>query len=68
MERLVRHTIKLECGKCGKNKVTLRDNYDPPAAVRVRITCPECNSGDFDETMHFDAEGKHLHPGTGLTF
>lgn len=64
----MRHTIKLECGKCGESKITLRAKTDPPDAVRVQITCPECNSGDFDETMHFDASGAHLHPGTGMPF
>lgn len=63
-----KHTIKIECRKCGKRKTILRDEHDPPNAVKVQITCPDCNSGDFDETMHFDANGKHLHPGTGLPF
>lgn len=60
--------IQLECKKCGKTKMVQRVKHDPPAAVKVCITCPECNPGDFDETMHFDAEGRHLHPGTGLPF
>lgn len=37
-----------------------REPTDYPEAVRVEVACPECNAGDFAETMHFDAAGKHI--------
>jgi DnaJ-class molecular chaperone len=52
--------IKLECPKCGQRKTTERLAEDHPKATKVMITCPECNGGDFGETMYFDANGKHL--------
>ena len=65
---MVEGKIEIECPTCGRKMTVDRIPTDPPAAVRVRIRCPDCNHGDFDETMHFDRNGKHLNPETGSPF
>lgn len=52
--------IKMECPKCGKSKLTDRDEFDPPQAVKVHIQCPDCNAGDFDSPHHFDVAGREI--------
>lgn len=52
--------INLECPKCGTRKTTERLETDHPKSKKVLITCPECDNGDFGETIYLDANGKHL--------
>lgn len=52
--------LLLRCPKCRREMMVDREPTDYPEAVRVEVTCPECNAGDFSETMHFDAAGKHI--------
>lgn len=52
--------IKLECPKCRRTQLTEREPTDYPEAVLIRVTCPDCNAGDFAETMQFDSAGKHI--------
>lgn len=59
---MVVKTIRLVCPKCGKGKTVDRDEFDPPAAVRVEIQCGECNPGDFDAPHFFDAAGREVEP------
>lgn len=37
-----------------------REPTDYPEAVRVEVTCDNCNAGDFAEVMQFDAAGRHI--------
>lgn len=54
-------TIILECTKCESVLSTMRDKQlDPPEAVKMVGICPDCDSGDFDEPMYFDAAGNHI--------
>jgi hypothetical protein len=52
--------IILRCPTCKKEMDVERVDTDYPEAVCVEVTCPECNAGDFAETMHFDKAGKHI--------
>ena len=54
-------TVRLECPKCGFWKRSpLDDDFDPPGTVLVKLTCPDCNQGDFASPTYFDAQGKEL--------
>ena len=52
--------ILLRCPCCKKEMEVARQDMDYPEAVRVEVTCPECNAGDFAEVFHYDAAGKHI--------
>lgn len=52
--------LLLRCPMCRREMMVDREPTDYPEAVRIEVTCPECNEGDFAETMHFDATGKHI--------
>jgi len=52
--------IQLRCPKCKRKLTVKREPEDYPEAVRLEVTCPRCNGGDFAETMYFDASGKHI--------
>lgn len=52
--------IQLRCPSCKKAMTVKRQPEDYPEAVRLEVTCPKCNAGDFAETMYFDASGKHI--------
>ena len=54
--------VTLECPKCGKMKEANRDKTDPPTAARIRVACPECNGGDFEQIDYFDADGEQVYP------
>lgn len=56
----MREQILLRCPECNREQMVAREPTDYPEAVRVEVTCPECNAGDFAEVMHFDAAGKHI--------
>ena len=60
--RLERHVgrLLLRCPKCRKEMHVDRESTDYPEAVRIEVTCPDCNAGDFAEVMQFDAEGRHI--------
>lgn len=59
LERLVGQVL-LMCPKCLKEMHVDREPTDYPEAVRIVVTCPDCNAGDFAEVMQFDAEGRHI--------
>ena len=59
LERRVGRLL-LQCPKCGRKKHVDRQPTDYPEAVRIEVTCPDCNAGDFAETMQFDAAGRHI--------
>jgi len=50
--------ITVECPTCGKKVRSPRQDYDYPEAVRMRLVCPDCWDGDFDDPTYFDAMGK----------
>ena len=52
--------MELRCPKCGKQKSTERLPEDYPEAVRLEVMCPDCNAGDFDEPVYYDAHGNHI--------
>lgn len=52
--------IELTCPKCKIRIPVIRQDYDPPAAMEVRILCPECWEGDFDLTEYFDQDGNYV--------
>jgi len=29
-------------------------------AIRIEVTCPDCDTGDFSEMMQFDEDGRHI--------
>lgn len=53
--------IKIVCPKC-KREVPFaeRDENDPPNAVSMELTCPECNPGDFEQVFYFDKGGNEI--------
>lgn len=55
--RQVSDTLTLSCRKCGKTMQTPRSEHDYPEAVSMRLDCPDCWNGDFDEPDYFDADG-----------
>ena len=57
---MIQKDIEINCSKCNKLGIANRDETDPPHAVRMQLHCPECNDGNFDEPMYFDAKGKHI--------
>lgn len=52
--------IELRCPKCKRWQWVARDPTDYPEAVRVEVTCNDCDDGDFAEVMHYDVDGKHI--------
>lgn len=52
--------LLLRCPKCRKEMYVDREPTDYPEAVRIEVTCPDCNAGDFAEVMQFDAAGRHI--------
>lgn len=52
--------VRLKCPKCGRKRMTERDDSDPPATVEVRTLCPECCGGDFSEVLYFDRHGEQI--------
>lgn len=59
LERRVGRLL-LRCPKCLKEMYVDREPTDYPEAVRIEVTCPDCNAGDFAEVMQFDADGRHI--------
>lgn len=54
------YEIRLTCKKCRRTMNVIRQPEDPPRAAEVHIQCPECNPGDFDSPVYFDAAGKEV--------
>lgn len=52
--------VKLKCPKCKRTLTVERQDLDPPKTALVEIQCPECNGGDFDTPIFFDAQGNEL--------
>jgi hypothetical protein len=52
--------ITLKCPSCGKCRAVARLAIDYPEATTVHFRCEDCNHGDFDEPMYFDARGRHI--------
>lgn len=52
--------ITLRCRKCLREMQVDRQPIDYPEAVRLELTCYRCDKGDFDESVYFDAQGKHI--------
>lgn len=52
--------IPLLCPECGMARLVARLPFDYPEAVRVEVSCPECNPGDFEEACYFDRHGHHI--------
>ena len=56
----------MRCPLCGrKQSNTLRQDYDPPAAVLAEIPCPKHDGLKDPETDYFDKDGNYIH-GTGF--
>ena len=54
-------TILLRCTKCRREMtVDRQEDFDPPHAACVETICDRCDDGDFSETFHYDADGKHI--------
>lgn len=53
--------ILLRCPKCKQEMMVDRDPTDYPEAVRVEVTCPACNPGDFAEVKQFNTTGQHIY-------
>lgn len=52
--------VKLQCPKCGKQRMVERDNSDPPATAMVKALCPECVGDDFSEVTYYDRDGEQI--------
>jgi len=52
--------VRLLCPGCGRRQLAKRDETDPPGTHTVRVHCPKCNGGDFDEVFYLDAAGNEL--------
>lgn len=52
--------VTLRCSKCEKEMRARKDDTDPLGTVVVEIQCPDCNSGDFDSPVYFDADGLEI--------
>ena len=59
--------IQLRCPKCKRQLSVKRREEDYPDAVRLEVTCPDCNAGDFCEPMYFDKSGNHIIRDPGVT-
>lgn len=52
----------LECPDCGREAAVVRDDTDPPAAVRAKLQCDRCDDGDRHSPEYYDGEGRWVHP------
>ena len=52
--------ILLKCPICKRQVNAKRLDTDYPEAVRLEVTCPDCDVGDFAEPMYYDKNGKHI--------
>jgi rubredoxin len=53
--------VKLECPKCGAEKMAARDKTDPPNTYIVKLTCPKCHDeGDFQQVDYFNQQGEQI--------
>lgn len=52
--------ILLRCPYCKREMEAERADTDYPEAVRLEVRCDNCDDGGFDETMYYDAAGKHI--------
>jgi len=52
--------IDLHCPKCKRTMSVERQDTDYPEAVRLEVTCNECDDGDFAESFYYDSAGKHI--------
>lgn len=55
--------LRIECPICRRTADSVRDELDPPEAVKALILCPDCVGGDFGETTYLNAAGETLLPG-----
>lgn len=52
--------VTLFCPGCESAKTVKRDDSDLPGTMTIHARCPDCNPGDFDEVIYFDADGTQL--------
>jgi hypothetical protein len=54
--------VKLRCPQCGREMSTVRDKTDPPSAVLVETSCPDCAIDDDFTIDYFDVNGCQVFP------
>lgn len=53
-------TIEVRCPRCKRKATSPRAEWDYPEAVLLEVDCPDCNRGDFDMPVYFDAAGDEV--------
>ena len=55
-------TIALVCPDCARAMPVVRDDSDPPTAVKAVLQCDRCDDGDRHSPEFYDAAGAWVHP------